>query len=123
RGLVGHRAVNDGGAVAAAGNAQSVEPGGPPAVEVALEADVIPPGAAMVAGRCLAHGASLASARLAGSPPPCGRLWVWSEAMSECGEQASPHLVIDVVIQPPEATVRAGGRGVAATGRVPWRDG
>ena len=50
RGLVGYRAVDDGGAVAAAGNAQSVEPGGPPAVEVALEADLIPPGAVIAAG-------------------------------------------------------------------------
>ena len=69
RGLVGYRAVDDGGAVALAGKAQSVEPGGPPAVEVPLEADLVPSGAALAAGRYLAHGAPLAGARLAGSPP------------------------------------------------------
>src|ERR1039457_6193951 len=34
RGLVGYRAMDDGGAVAAVSNGQPVEPGGPPAVEV-----------------------------------------------------------------------------------------
>src|ERR1700761_6933802 len=59
RGLVRYGAVNDRGAVAAAGNGQSVEPGGPPAIEVALEADLILPGASMMVGRYLAHGAPL----------------------------------------------------------------
>jgi hypothetical protein len=69
RGLVGHRAMDDGGAVAAVGEGQPVEPGGPPGVEVPLEADLVPSGAVMAAGRYLADGAPLAVARLAGSPP------------------------------------------------------
>ena len=36
RRLVGYRAVDDGGAVAAVGQGQPVEPGGPPGVEVPL---------------------------------------------------------------------------------------
>ena len=35
RGLVGYRAMDDGGAVALVGEAQSVKPGGPPGIEVA----------------------------------------------------------------------------------------
>ena len=70
RGLVGYRAMDDGGAVAAVGNGQPVEPGGPPAVEVPLEADLVPSGAVRAAGRYLAYGAPPpAAARLAGSPP------------------------------------------------------
>src|ERR1044071_4660872 len=68
-GLVGYRAMDDGGAVAAVGNGQPVEPGSPPAVEVPLEADLVLSGAVIAAGRYLAHGASLAAARRAGSPP------------------------------------------------------
>ena len=41
-GLVGYRAMDDGGAVALAGEAQSVEPGGPSGIEVPLEADFVP---------------------------------------------------------------------------------
>ena len=43
RGLVDDRAVQDGGAVGLVGEAQPVEPGGPPVVEVALEADLVRP--------------------------------------------------------------------------------
>src|SRR6266516_3337975 len=85
RGLVGYRAMDDGGAVAAMGNGQPVEPRGPPGAEVPLEADLIPSGAVMAAGRYLAHGAPLAVARLARSPPALrtflgligsyGRMW------------------------------------------------
>src|SRR6266487_4112857 len=57
RGLVGYRAMDDGGAVAAMGNGQPVEPRGPPGAEVPLEADLIPSGAVMAVGRYLAHGA------------------------------------------------------------------
>ena len=42
RGLVGYRAVDDGGAVALVGEAQSVEPGGPSGIEMPLEADFVP---------------------------------------------------------------------------------
>src|SRR5690348_525429 len=76
RRLVGYRAVDDGGAVATAGKAHAVEPGSPPAVEVALEADLIAPRATVVVGRYLAHGAPFAGVRLAGSPPPCERFWL-----------------------------------------------
>src|SRR5215204_3235887 len=37
--------------------AQPVEPGGPSGVEVALEADLVPSGPVVIAGRCVAHGA------------------------------------------------------------------
>src|SRR5450755_460790 len=57
RGLVGDRAVDDGGAVGAVGNGQPVEPRGPPGVEVPPEADLVPSRVLMAAGRYLAHGA------------------------------------------------------------------
>jgi hypothetical protein len=44
---------------------------------VPLEADFVPSGLAMIAGRCLAHG---------------------RKGMRGCGERASPHVVMDVVI-------------------------
>ena len=44
RGLVGHGAMEDGGAVAALGEGQPVEPGGPPGIEVPLEPDPYRPG-------------------------------------------------------------------------------
>src|SRR5215471_14550447 len=69
RRLVGYRAVDDGGAVAAVGEGQPVEPGGPTSVEVPLDADLVPSRVLMAAGRCRVHGAPLAIARLAGSPP------------------------------------------------------
>src|SRR2546427_8401499 len=72
RRLVGYWAMDDGGAVAAVGNGQPVEPGGPPAVEVPLEADLVLSGAVIAAGRYLAHGAPLA-ALLAGPPPAFAR--------------------------------------------------
>src|SRR5450631_2243770 len=59
RGLVGYRAMDEGGAVAAVGEGQPVEPGGPPGVEVPLEADLVPSRVVMVAGRYLAHGGPL----------------------------------------------------------------
>src|SRR5207249_6698645 len=59
RGLVGYRAADDGGAVAGVGEAQSVKPGGPPGIEVPLEADFVPPRAVMRAGRYVAHLPSL----------------------------------------------------------------
>ena len=52
RGLVDDRAMDDGGAVALVGEAQSVEPGGPAGVEVPLEADLVPPSAAVVGSSC-----------------------------------------------------------------------
>src|ERR1700759_926844 len=60
RGLVGYGAMDDGGAVAVAGDGQPVEPGGPPGIEVPLEADLVPSRAVIVAGRYFAHGCSLA---------------------------------------------------------------
>ena len=40
-GLVGYEARDDGGAVTLVGEAQSAEPGGPPSIEVPLEADLV----------------------------------------------------------------------------------
>jgi hypothetical protein len=51
--LVGHRAVDDGGATAAVGEGQPVEPGGPPCVEMSLVADLVPPRVQMAAGIAL----------------------------------------------------------------------
>ena len=59
RRLVGYRAVDHGGAVAAAGQGQPVEPGGPPGAEVPLDADLVPPRVLMAVGRYRAHGAPL----------------------------------------------------------------
>jgi hypothetical protein len=42
RGLVGYGAMDDGGAVAVVGDGQPVKPGGPPGIEVPLEADLVP---------------------------------------------------------------------------------
>jgi hypothetical protein len=56
---------------------QPVEPGGPPGIEVPLEADLIPSRAVIMAGRCFVHG---------------------SKARSGHGELASPHLGIDAMI-------------------------
>src|SRR5689334_9583789 len=55
RRLVGDRAFDGGDAVAAAGEGQPVEPGGPPDVEVSLNADLVPSRVLMAAGRCLVH--------------------------------------------------------------------
>src|SRR5580704_6698242 len=59
RGLVGYRAINEGGAVVLAGEAQSVKPGGPSGMEVPPEADFVPSRAVMRAGRYFAHLPSL----------------------------------------------------------------
>jgi hypothetical protein len=53
--LVGDKTMNEGGAVAPLGKAQSVEPGSPSGSQVSLQADFVPSGLAMIAGRCLAH--------------------------------------------------------------------
>ena len=44
RGLVDHRAMEDGGAVALVGEAQPVKPGGSASIEVPLEADCVTSG-------------------------------------------------------------------------------
>jgi hypothetical protein len=54
-GLVGDKTMNDGGAVAPIGKAQSVEPGGTSWSQKSFEADFVPSGVVMVAGRCVAH--------------------------------------------------------------------
>lgn len=54
--LVGDKTMNEGGAIALLGKAQSVNPSGPSGSEVSLEADFVPSGLAIIAGRCLAHG-------------------------------------------------------------------
>ena len=51
RGLVGDGAIDDGGAVAVVSEGEPVEPGGPPGIEVPLEADLVPSRAVIVAGR------------------------------------------------------------------------
>ena len=53
RGLVDHRAANDGCAVALVGEAQSVEPGGPSGLEVSLEADFVLSELATSVRRCV----------------------------------------------------------------------
>ena len=53
--LVGNKARDDGGAAALMGQTKSVKPGGPSRIEASLEADFVPSGLAMIAGRCLAH--------------------------------------------------------------------
>src|SRR5579863_6005657 len=63
-GLVGYGAVDDGGSVAVVSDGQPVKPGGPPGIEVPLEADLVPSGTAIVAGRYVAHGAPSAFAGL-----------------------------------------------------------
>src|ERR1035441_1031846 len=68
RGLVCYGAMDDGGAVTAAGKGQPVEPGGPPGIEVPLEADLVPARVVMAAGRYFAHGAPSAVACLDGYP-------------------------------------------------------
>src|SRR4051812_12307060 len=52
-GLVGDRAMDDGGAVALVGEIESVKPGGPPRIEVPFQADLVPFGLMMAAGRCV----------------------------------------------------------------------
>ena len=44
RGLVGYGAMDNGGSVTLVGEGQPVEPGGPPGIEVPLEADSYRPG-------------------------------------------------------------------------------
>src|SRR5580693_6841559 len=95
RGLVGDRAMDDGGAVAVVGEGQPVEPGGPPGSEVPLEADLVPSRAVLVAVGYVVHG---------------------SNARSGHGELASPHVGIEVMIC--DRRVRVTGCGFAA-GRVP----
>jgi hypothetical protein len=55
RGLVDDRTMDDGGAVAVAGEDQPVEPGRPAGAEVPLDADLVPAGAVPVAGRRVGH--------------------------------------------------------------------
>src|SRR5664280_2555996 len=69
-GLVGYGATDDGGAVALVGGGQSVKPGRPSGVEVPLDADLVPSEVVMMPGRCFAHGAPSAVARLDGSLSP-----------------------------------------------------
>src|SRR5579872_489538 len=94
RGLVGDGAMDDGGAVAVSGDGQPVEPGGPPGIEVPLEADLVPSRAFLVAVGCVVHGPNARSGR---------------------GELASPHVGIEVMIR--DRRVRVTGCGSAA-GRV-----
>ena len=47
--LVGYLAMDDGGAVAAVGDGQPVEPGRPTGIEVPLEADLVPSGIVLAA--------------------------------------------------------------------------
>src|SRR5437773_3635924 len=51
RGLVGYGATDDGAAVAVVGEGQPVEPGGPPGVQVPLEADLVPSRVVIAVGR------------------------------------------------------------------------
>ena len=76
-GLVGYGAMDDGGAIAVVSDGQPVEPGGPPGIEMPLEADLVPSRAVIMAGRYFVHG---------------------SKATSGCGETASPHVGIDAMI-------------------------
>ena len=55
RRLVGNVPPDDGEALALVAEAQAVKPSGPSRVEVPLEADFVPSGLAITAGRCLAH--------------------------------------------------------------------
>src|ERR1700722_5503794 len=55
RGLVCYGAMDDGGAVAVVGEGQPVEPGGPPRIEVPLEADLVPSRVVVVTSRHVAH--------------------------------------------------------------------
>src|SRR5712692_4615864 len=86
RGLVDDGASEDGCAVALVGEAHPVEPGGPSGGEVPLEADFVTSRLVMVVNGCvwLAHGAPSFVA--------------WSHSRQRCGEAASPHVVINVVI-------------------------
>jgi hypothetical protein len=76
RGLIGYRAMDEGGAVAVVGNGQPVEPGGPPGVEVPLEADLVPSGVVRAAGRCLAQVLPLLLPARLDLRRRCERSWV-----------------------------------------------
>src|SRR6266851_3321834 len=97
RGLVDDRASEDGCADALVGEAHAVEPGGPSGSQVPLEADFVTSRLVMVVSGCvwLAHGAP--------------SLVAWSYSRQRCGEAASPHVVIHVVIP---------GTGAAGPGLV-----
>src|SRR6267142_4195065 len=86
RGLVDDRASEDGCAVALVGEAHPVEPGDPSGGAVPPEAEFVTSRRVMVVSRCvsLAHGAP--------------SFVVWSHSRQRCGEAASPHVVIHVVI-------------------------
>src|SRR5437588_2024621 len=88
RGLVDDGASENGCAVALVGEAHPVEPGGPSRGEVPLEADFVTSRRMMVVSSCvwLAHGAPSFVA--------------WSHSRQRCGEAASPHVMIHVVIPP-----------------------
>ena len=116
RGLVGDRAVDDGGAVALVGEGQPVEPGGPSGVEVPLEADLVPSGLVTVVGHRSSGRpcAGLAGVATSSRDP---------EARSGCGERASPHVVIRGGERRPagDRSVRSGRSvvAVAPAGRAP----
>src|SRR6266581_1684849 len=95
-GLVDDGASEDGCAVALVGEAHPVEPRGPSGGEGPLEADFVTSRRVLVVSGCvwLAHGAP--------SFVAC------SHSRQRCGEAASPHVVIDVVIA---------GTGAAGPGR------
>src|SRR3954463_1398146 len=68
RSLIGDQAVKNGGAIAAVGQNQTVEPSGPMVFQVSLDADLVPP--RLVCGRYPAHLAPSAVYL-------CGRCWAW----------------------------------------------
>ena len=70
-GLVDDKTMDEGGAVALVGEAQSVEPSGPSRSEVPFETDFVP----------------------SNLVPTCQLIFrSWSERTSRCGEKASPHV-------------------------------
>src|SRR5579859_3463154 len=87
--------MDDGGAVAVVGEGQPVEPGGPPGIEVPLEADLAPSRAVLVAVGCVVHGSNARSGR---------------------GELTSPHVGIEVMIRD-----RRTGLPVAGSRQVEFR--
>jgi hypothetical protein len=82
---------------------------------VAPEADLAPSGVVMAARRHLAHVLPLLLPARLDLRRACERSWVCWEAMSECGEQASPRVVIDLGIEAPAGAQRDGS-GLAAVG-------
>src|ERR671933_488878 len=93
-GLVGDRAVENGGAVGLSGQGHAVEPGGPAVGEVSFHADLVP---IRFLGRT--HGRRLPSRwpdrESAGGG--CGARWNTSKAGPRCDERSSPHLMSGVM--------------------------